>query len=65
MNLFLNCDRIEGMKKLKKEIVDFIVTSPPYNVGKNYGKGHDDGMNYDDYLKFLNVIRGKKRKRIS
>jgi len=31
--------------------VDFIVTSPPYNVDIKYG-AHDDQMSYDDYLAF-------------
>jgi len=31
--------------------VDLIVTSPPYNVGIEYGN-HDDSINYDGYLAF-------------
>lgn len=31
--------------------VDLIVTSPPYNVGIEYGD-HDDSMNYDEYMSF-------------
>ena len=31
--------------------VDLIVTSPPYNVGKDYGDA-DDTISYDEYLKF-------------
>ncbi len=34
---------------LEKNIVDLIVTSPPYNVGISYNS-HDDGISYDDYL---------------
>jgi len=45
-------DRIEVMKRLEPESVDFIFTSPPYNVGKAY-KNHDDSLNYDTYLDFL------------
>lgn len=38
---------------LKKESVDLIVTSPPYNLGMEYsGDGGDDFLTYDDYLKF-------------
>ena len=49
---FLLSDRIQGMKKIEDETIDFIVTSPPYNVGKPY-KNHNDLMTYEDYLKFL------------
>ena len=35
----------------KKEFVDLIVTSPPYNVGVEYHE-HDDGLNYEEYLEF-------------
>lgn len=31
--------------------VDLIVTSPPYNLGIEYGD-HDDSINYDGYMKF-------------
>lgn len=38
---------------LKKEGVDLIVTSPPYNVGKAYnGNSEDDAIAYKDYLSF-------------
>ncbi|MCC8073196.1 MAG: site-specific DNA-methyltransferase [Clostridiales bacterium] len=31
--------------------IDLIVTSPPYNVNKNYGDANDD-LDYDEYLQF-------------
>ena len=38
---------------LKREVVDLVVTSPPYNIGKAYtGKGSDDEKTYAEYLKF-------------
>ena len=52
LNSFNLGDRIEEMKKIKSNSIDFIFTSPPYNVGKPY-KNHNDLMNYKDYLKFL------------
>ncbi|MFH1231503.1 MAG: site-specific DNA-methyltransferase [Planctomycetota bacterium] len=36
---------------IKKESVDLIITSPPYNVDIKYGS-HDDKMTYDTYLEF-------------
>ena len=46
-------DRLKVMSNIKENTVDFIFTSPPYNVGKEY-KNHHDLMEYDEYLKFLN-----------
>lgn len=38
---------------VRKESVDLIVTSPPYNLGKNYdGSGVSDSMKYEDYVEF-------------
>ncbi|MCD7854785.1 MAG: site-specific DNA-methyltransferase [Clostridiales bacterium] len=31
--------------------IDLIITSPPYNVNKNYGKANDN-LSYDEYLQF-------------
>ena len=37
---------------LYSESIDLTVTSPPYNVGLSYDESTDDGMSYDDYMKF-------------
>ncbi|CAN5354602.1 site-specific DNA-methyltransferase [soil metagenome] len=37
--------------KLPKNSVDLIVTSPPYNIGIDYGK-YDDNKIYKEYLEF-------------
>lgn len=37
----------------KPKSVDLIITSPPYNVGKEYtGRGADDSVDYSNYLRF-------------
>jgi len=36
--------------------IDLTVTSPPYNVGKDYGDTHDDRMAVDDYFGFLSEV---------
>ncbi len=36
-------------------VVDLIICSPPYNVGKNY-KNHDDALPLDDYLALLRAV---------
>ena len=46
-------DRLAIMSQIKDDTVDFIFTSPPYNVNKDY-KNHNDMMDYDEYLEFLN-----------
>jgi site-specific DNA-methyltransferase (adenine-specific) len=42
-------DCLDGMSKLKKQSIDLVVTSPPYNLGIAYGKYFDRGKR-DDYL---------------
>ena len=37
---------------LPSDSVDLIVTSPPYNIGMEYGEGTDDSRPYDEYLEF-------------
>ena len=61
LNSFYLGDRLEIMRNIPPNSVDFIFTSPPYNVGIEY-KNHNDLMNYKDYLKFLNdTWKGSKR----
>jgi len=36
-------------------VVDLVICSPPYNVGKNY-KNHDDALPLDDYLALLRAV---------
>ncbi len=43
-------DCLEGMKRLEPESVDLIITSPPYNLGKNYGPRYHDRRDPEDYL---------------
>lgn len=45
-------DCVAEMKKLPDESVDLVVTSPPYNVGKDYGE-HDDSQQAGDYYSFI------------
>ena len=40
-------DCLEELKKLKKEGIDLIVTDPPFNIGKDYGKYKDNLKKYD------------------
>ncbi len=36
----------------EKETIDLIITSPPYNVGIDYGSKEKDDLTYEEYLKF-------------
>jgi site-specific DNA-methyltransferase (adenine-specific) len=53
LNKIYNEDCLETMKRMPDKSVDLVVTSPPYNVGKNnmtenkYGGG--DAMSQEDY----------------
>lgn len=44
--LIYNLDCLEGMAKLPNEIINMTVTSPPYNIGKEY----EDILSLDEYL---------------
>lgn len=50
---FLEGDVIEQLKTLPDNEFDCIVTSPPYNIGKNYGKKVDDKKPMDKYLDWI------------
>ncbi|ECT6552671.1 site-specific DNA-methyltransferase, partial [Salmonella enterica subsp. enterica serovar Senftenberg] len=39
-------DCLEGMRRIPSEIIDLSVTSPPYNIGKEY----EDILSVDEYI---------------
>ena len=45
-------DVLEVLKHLSEGFVDLIITSPPYNVGKEYGDNVNDTKSYEEYLEF-------------
>ena len=45
-------DVLKEMKKIPNNSVHLVITSPPYNVGKEYDN-HNDEMNYKEYLSWL------------
>ncbi|MCK4647372.1 site-specific DNA-methyltransferase [Candidatus Pacearchaeota archaeon] len=55
-------DVLKEMKKIPENSVHLIITSPPYNVGKNYDS-HNDKMEYKEYLEWLNEV-WKETKRV-
>jgi site-specific DNA-methyltransferase (adenine-specific) len=50
---FLEGDVLEQLKTLKNEEFDCIVTSPPYNIGKDYGSKVNDKKPMDRYLDWI------------
>lgn len=54
-NNIYNMNCIDGMRLMDENSVDFIVTSPPYNVGKDYGKEYNDSEALTTYLDFLHT----------
>jgi len=48
-------DVLEIMKNIPKNSVHLAITSPPYNVGKEYDN-HNDKMDYKEYLKWLKEV---------
>ncbi len=48
-------DVLEEMKKIPDNSIHLAITSPPYNVGKDYDN-HNDKMEYKEYLEWLNKV---------
>lgn len=59
MNLTINkivCEDVLGaLKKIPDNSVHLAITSPPYNVGKDYDN-HNDKMDYQEYLDWLEKV---------
>lgn len=61
VNKIICGDVLDEMKKIPDNSVHLAITSPPYNLGKDYDS-HNDNMKYDDYLNWLeNVWTETKR----
>jgi len=46
-------DCLEGMKQIEDESIDLIVTSPPYNIGMDYGSSYFDDKPLEEYKFWL------------
>lgn len=51
INKIYNEDCLEGMKRIPDKSVDLVVTSPPYNIEKEYEGKQKDFIIYSDWLK--------------
>ncbi|MBQ9160755.1 MAG: site-specific DNA-methyltransferase [Methanobrevibacter sp.] len=56
----LYCKSSENMDEIPDESVHLMITSPPYNVGKEY----DDDLSLDEYLDLLNVVFSQVQKKL-
>lgn len=54
-NKIITGDVLEVIKKIPNNSIHLAITSPPYNVGKYYDN-HNDKMNYQAYLNWLNEV---------
>jgi len=52
MKKIINGDCIEELRKLDQNSVDLVVTSPPYNVGVDYGE-YEDNLNKKEYSRLI------------
>ena len=50
--LIYNMDCIEGLKKLNEVKINSTITSPPYNIGKEY----ESILDLDEYIHWLSGI---------
>lgn len=56
INKIYNEDCLEGMKRIPDGSVDFMVTSPPYNAGMDYGECYNDNKPLNEYLAFIGNV---------
>jgi len=61
-NKIINGDVLNIMKEIPNNSIQLVITSPPYNVGKDYDNHHDQ-MDYKEYLKWLKKV-WKETKRV-
>ncbi|MCK5149834.1 site-specific DNA-methyltransferase [Candidatus Pacearchaeota archaeon] len=55
LNKIVTGDVLESLKQIPSDSIHLAITSPPYNVGKDYDNHHDK-MDYGEYLKWLNKV---------
>jgi site-specific DNA-methyltransferase (adenine-specific) len=55
LNDIYDMDCLEGMKLIRENSIDIIVTSPPYNIGKKYN-GYNDERPLNEYLDWMEEV---------
>ncbi|MGD1837823.1 MAG: DNA methyltransferase [Nitrososphaeraceae archaeon] len=56
LNRIYNEDCLPFMKKLNRNLIDIIITSPPYNIKINYGNNYNDNKPKEKYLVWLELV---------
>ena len=46
-------DCLEGMRQIEDNSIDLVVTSPPYNIGMDYGNEYSDTKTQEEYKKWI------------
>lgn len=54
-------DCTEGMRLLRPEVVDVVVTSPPYNIGITY-KNYEDNRPIEEYLDWMEQVAQESKR---
>ena len=49
LNKIYNMDCLKGLKQLEDNSIDLIITSPPYNLGKQHHTGNNRFKSYEEY----------------
>jgi site-specific DNA-methyltransferase (adenine-specific) len=57
-------DCLQGMDRMGKRSVDVVVTSPPYNIGVDYGS-YDDTIGREQYLNWMEEWAAKVKRVLS
>ena len=55
LNKIINADVLDGLAALPAESVHVAITSPPYNLEKDY-EHHDDDLDYTKYLDWMREV---------
>jgi len=55
LNKIINADVLDGLAALPAESVHVAITSPPYNLDKDY-EHHDDDLDYTKYLDWMREV---------
>jgi len=61
LDMVVNTDCIQGMAALPDGCVDVIITSPPYNIGKDY-KAYNDNRPRREFLIWLGLVFSECRR---
>jgi site-specific DNA-methyltransferase (adenine-specific) len=64
INTIHTMDCMQGMQQLRDGVVDIIVTSPPYNIGKVYRR-YDDRKPREEYLAWIGEVAAESRRVLS